>query len=29
LDLSTSPKGVYFVKVQTADQVQTEKMVIQ
>ncbi len=29
LDLSNYQKGVYFVKVQTADQVRTEKMVIQ
>jgi hypothetical protein len=29
LDISKYPKGIYFVKVQTADQVRTEKMVIQ
>jgi hypothetical protein len=29
LDISTYPKGIYLVKVQTADQVRIEKMVIQ
>jgi hypothetical protein len=29
LDLSTYPKGIYFVKVQSDGQIQTEKMVIQ
>ena len=29
LDLSNYPKGVYFVKLQSAGQVKTEKMVIQ
>ena len=29
VDISNYPKGIYMVKVQTADQVRTEKMVIQ
>jgi hypothetical protein len=29
MDLSSQPKGIYFVKIQSADKIYTEKVVVQ